>query len=701
MPSVLPLLARYAPVLLAGATAFLAGGFLAMRLQRSPVHRQRLGELTIACALLWLVLACLPLPRWRGPRPDPAPPTIAPVRRLPVAPEAPPAIYFARSPTADPRLIALRSAASELDAGQWPIDPPTDAPAPAAFDPREVLSLAYVGGAAACAAWLLAGALLLRRVVSAARPAPPWLDGLLATLDDRSGPLPRLLVSDLCPRPASCGVLRPAVLLPASIVSPENVTLLRQVLLHELGHVRQRDALGNLLLNLALPLLYFHPLYWLVRRDVHLSRELVADDWAASRSGKARYVAELLALARSSLDSRPCPAGPWGPVPLFRSPTPFFRRMNMLLQRNDRLPTRCSTPWRVGLLAAAVAAVATAAGLLGIEPVRAQSASDSDAKVRPVEVKQSDDATDADRVKPKALKEKLAKEKKVADGGEREADRDKVQALQAKLAATEKKLEELNRRLEKTPDFAGPKEEQARKEKAMKADTAKLDSARKQAKDAESYDAVVRRLKEQQKQAPDSAAMDGYVKSRLKEMKLKDKGSDDEFLRRLQLDATQPEYARQFKELTALKQYADSNKARKAKSEGGDDEHEKAPPATGAALFGGKGGGTGIDVVSLALSYVDATGEVRTAEARLKRTSRLVGEKNASQTELAIDEALLETAQRKAKLLRGVIEISITGAKAEYEAAQRMVKGGYAPQSQLADAQAKLQILELILKSGQ
>jgi beta-lactamase regulating signal transducer with metallopeptidase domain len=51
-------------MLLVGTTMLLSLGACALIFQRVPVHRQRIGELTILAVLFWLVLACLPLPRY-------------------------------------------------------------------------------------------------------------------------------------------------------------------------------------------------------------------------------------------------------------------------------------------------------------------------------------------------------------------------------------------------------------------------------------------------------------------------------------------------------------------------------------------------------------------------------------------------------------------------------------------------------------
>ncbi|HKD35366.1 MAG TPA: M56 family metallopeptidase, partial [Pirellulales bacterium] len=57
-------LAPHLPLALAAVSLLFALGGIALVLVRSPAHRQRIGELTLAAALGWLVLAAIPLPRW-------------------------------------------------------------------------------------------------------------------------------------------------------------------------------------------------------------------------------------------------------------------------------------------------------------------------------------------------------------------------------------------------------------------------------------------------------------------------------------------------------------------------------------------------------------------------------------------------------------------------------------------------------------
>jgi hypothetical protein len=80
-------LAAHGPMLLIGATALLSGGTIAIILQRSPIHRQRIAELTLICVPVWAALACIPLPRWSTPdRTAPATPARASIDHAGVKP---------------------------------------------------------------------------------------------------------------------------------------------------------------------------------------------------------------------------------------------------------------------------------------------------------------------------------------------------------------------------------------------------------------------------------------------------------------------------------------------------------------------------------------------------------------------------------------------------------------------------------------
>jgi len=101
------------------------------------------------------------------------------------------------------------------------------------------------------------------------------------------------------------------------------------------------------------------------------------------------------------------------------------------------------------------------------------------------------------------------------------------------------------------------------------------------------------------------------------------------------------------------------------------------------------------------VAYVDAAGDVRTAQARLERTAKLAGSNDVSRLELDLDKAAMDTAQRKAELLRTLVDIARSAAAAEHEQVRKLVDERVLPQSRLAETEARLKILELIARSGQ
>jgi beta-lactamase regulating signal transducer with metallopeptidase domain len=69
---------------------------------------------------------------------------------------------------------------------------------------------------------------------------------------------------------------------------------LRAVLQHELGHVERHDAAAWLLAAGVNVVLFFLPPLWLMKRQMRLSQEFLADRVAADSSGGAVAYAEMM-----------------------------------------------------------------------------------------------------------------------------------------------------------------------------------------------------------------------------------------------------------------------------------------------------------------------------------------------------------------------------------------------------------------------
>ena len=108
-------------------------------------------------------------------------------------------------------------------------------------------------------------------------------------------------------RPATVGLLNPAVVLPASISSVLPPDSVRHILRHEVAHARWRDPLANSILRLLRSVFWVCPALWLIERCARAEMEAAADravvvEFSASGSEfeatALQYATTLLAAAQ-------------------------------------------------------------------------------------------------------------------------------------------------------------------------------------------------------------------------------------------------------------------------------------------------------------------------------------------------------------------------------------------------------------------
>lgn len=90
--------------------------------------------------------------------------------------------------------------------------------------------------------------------------------------------LPRLLQATGREIPSVIGVLRPAILLPAALLTGMTPGQLEIILAHELAHIRRCDPLINFLQRVLEAFLFYHPATWYLSRRLRIERELCCDD---------------------------------------------------------------------------------------------------------------------------------------------------------------------------------------------------------------------------------------------------------------------------------------------------------------------------------------------------------------------------------------------------------------------------------------
>lgn len=98
--------------------------------------------------------------------------------------------------------------------------------------------------------------------------------------------------------PMTWGISRPIVVLP-TVWREWMVDCQRQVLLHELAHVKRFDVLYHLIARVACSIYWFHPLVWIALRRMRTVREMACDDCVVMVGERpSSYAQQLLNIAR-------------------------------------------------------------------------------------------------------------------------------------------------------------------------------------------------------------------------------------------------------------------------------------------------------------------------------------------------------------------------------------------------------------------
>lgn len=109
-----------------------------------------------------------------------------------------------------------------------------------------------------------------------------------------------LLESAHVPGPVTLGIVRPVIILPMGFAEGASAEHLTAALGHELAHIRRRDYALNLLCEILMLPLAFHPLVPALKRRIGRTREIACDEMVAAHLlDRRRCARALLGLARS------------------------------------------------------------------------------------------------------------------------------------------------------------------------------------------------------------------------------------------------------------------------------------------------------------------------------------------------------------------------------------------------------------------
>ena len=164
--------------------------------------------------------------------------------------------------------------------------------------------------------WLVAAVALIWILVACAR-------GILLLLDARALAVVRrnatlwpaahdypVFLSDRVQVPLAAGFVRPAIILPASLVERLPADSIQTIVIHEVAHLRRYDVWTNALARIVEAIVALNPAAWFVMRRLSMEREIACDDWVVARTGAGDAFARVLAALANSAGARTPLAAP-------------------------------------------------------------------------------------------------------------------------------------------------------------------------------------------------------------------------------------------------------------------------------------------------------------------------------------------------------------------------------------------------------
>jgi beta-lactamase regulating signal transducer with metallopeptidase domain len=251
----------------------------------------------------------------------------------------------------------------------------TDRSADSGRTTRAVLLFVFFLGAGWCASNLALAALRLRRLRRMCIPAPTELTALASEIDPQHRRRLTILLSPAIDVPLTYGVRHATIMLPSSMVSAAGRATLRNCLAHELSHVRQRDVAWWWTLAALQPLLWYQPLYWVLRRELRLCQDQIADHFASGDAKNALDYAEVLVDLARCRQSRQTGLA----LTMSQGRSNLYRRIQLLVSANRHVTSVCRR-WTVGIAAVVLMATGGALGMLNLGRAETQAAQTDAAK---------------------------------------------------------------------------------------------------------------------------------------------------------------------------------------------------------------------------------------------------------------------------------------------------------------------------------
>ena len=86
--------------------------------------------------------------------------------------------------------------------------------------------------------------------------------------------------------PLVMGIIKPVIIFPLGLIQALPTDEIEAILVHELAHIKRKDFLINIVINLLQVIYFFHPAFWWLKAQLDAEREYHCDDIALNQLGK-------------------------------------------------------------------------------------------------------------------------------------------------------------------------------------------------------------------------------------------------------------------------------------------------------------------------------------------------------------------------------------------------------------------------------
>ena len=207
---------------------------------------------------------------------------------------APPAVSMIEQPIAmaEPRFVPPVEQSAPV------FDPPSQ-PATTALEPvvfvsppppitwQAMVFLAWLLVVVVMTLLLIQRAFFVRGLIAQSTEAPEAMTDLLDQCRRQMRVRHRVVLrrTSLSASPSVCGLWKPRILMPQSMIAQLDAQQMKSILLHELAHVKRGDLWINLIQALLQIAYFFHPLLWLANLMIRRVREQAVDETVLAAMG--------------------------------------------------------------------------------------------------------------------------------------------------------------------------------------------------------------------------------------------------------------------------------------------------------------------------------------------------------------------------------------------------------------------------------